>query len=799
MSRSRPSWLTLSKQSPFFKALLASGALLLALNGALAWWLEQRSSASEERAIAAAAERRAKSVATTLSEQLEQLHTVLTDAARREDLAEAVRAGDEGILEPLKQDLYDQLEGLHAVHLFPADQVRGGIDETGPALRFAELDMMNRAEQREEVFPEAVRTDDEWRLSLVQPIPLAQEQDDAAPVSALLLASVAAQDYLKPARELTPDQGTVQVLQQYPGQAAQAVLGPQLNPNDAAEAAVAGSYLRVRFVPSQALIGVQRVSRTPNYLVLGLTSILSVALAWWLANLAARRFGTRDEEQPREMEVDDLLSLEVTKEDSDLLGLSGFRPKPKPDPLDIREPARPGEIPGEVFRSYDIRGRVPDQLGPEQVVLIGRALGSATLAAGDSIMVVARDGRTHGSEVTEQLVKGILATGCDVINIGLVPTPVLYFACQELQNTSSGVMVTASHNPAEYNGFKMVVAGKTLKDEDIKRLQARIEAADFEQGAGKESFSDLSLQYIDRIFADIALAGEISLVVDAGNGAAGKIAPRLFEELGCTVTPLFCEIDGTFPNHPPDPSVPENLRALQDKVKETGADLGVALDGDGDRVCVVTGSGQIVSSDRLLMVLAKDLVARNPGADVVFDVKCSRELNRVISAYGGRPIMWKAGHSHIKAKMEETGALLGGELSGHIFIKERWYGFDDGLYAAARLLEIISLRDEGLDSILENFPVPPATPEIRIQVPEQEKFALIQRLTLRGDFGSGRLSTIDGIRVDYPEGWGLVRASNTAAELTLRFEGENADALKTVADRFREQLLKVDPQLSFEL
>ncbi|MGI1679550.1 MAG: phosphomannomutase/phosphoglucomutase [Cellvibrionaceae bacterium] len=495
-----------------------------------------------------------------------------------------------------------------------------------------------------------------------------------------------------------------------------------------------------------------------------------------------------------------LAAVELTDGDSDLLGSSSK----EDDPLDIEDISPEdlftvedvyGEIPGEIFRAYDIRGIVETQLTPTNVVLIGQAIGSATLDAGDTSIVVGRDGRTHSPEIAEQLIEGILTTGCHVINIGMVPSPIVYYAIAELDSTNSGVVITASHNPADYNGFKIVLNNEALAGEKIQDLRIRISQQKFAQGSGREDFAELTTEYIERIFSDVALAGELSVVIDAGNGVAGEIATQLFRELGCTVTPLFCDIDGSFPNHEPDPSVPANLQQLINMVKEVEADIGIALDGDGDRLGVVTSTGKIIWPDRLLMLLAKDIVSRNPGTDVLYDVKSSRELNNVISSYGGRPIMWKTGHSHMKAKMQETGSLLGGELSGHIFIKERWYGFDDGMYAAARLLEIMSIREESLDDIFSNFPELPATPEIKISIPDSKKFIFIQRLISEGNFEKGRVTTIDGLRVDYPEGWGLVRVSNTSPALTLRFEAESEEALANIQEKFKQELLKIDPKL----
>jgi len=360
------------------------------------------------------------------------------------------------------------------------------------------------------------------------------------------------------------------------------------------------------------------------------------------------------------------------------------------------------------------------------------------------------------------------------------------------------VMVTASHNPAEYNGFKVVINNNALADEAVTELRNRILTQNIHQGIGEESFRDIIPHYIERIFSDVALAGDVSIVIDAGNAVTGVVAPQLFEELGCQVTPLYCDLDGTFPNHDPDPTQESNLFSLIEKVKEVNADIGVAFDGDGDRLVVVTPKGDIIWPDRLLMLFAKDILARHPGADVLFDVKCSRQLNQVISGYGGRPIMWKTGHSPMKAKMVETGALIGGEYSGHIFIKDRWYGFDDGIYAMARLLEIITLRDQNIDDIFSAFPQLIITPEIKVAVPDNLKFDLIKKLTASGDFQNGNITSIDGVRVDYSKGWGLVRASNTSPALTLRFEAESQEALVSIQQIFKRELLKVDSSLALK-
>ncbi|RBW49062.1 phosphomannomutase/phosphoglucomutase [Marinobacter sp. F3R11] len=452
------------------------------------------------------------------------------------------------------------------------------------------------------------------------------------------------------------------------------------------------------------------------------------------------------------------------------------------------------EVSPDIFRAYDIRGIVGETLSPSIVERIGVAIGSEAISRGLASLCIGYDGRHSSPELADALARGVMAAGCNIIHVGAVPTPVLYFATHYLEN-GSGVMVTGSHNPANYNGLKIMLGGETLSGESIQALYRRVITGDLAAGRGTQSTEDVRRAYLDRILGDIAVAAPLKVVVDAGNGIAGELGPMLIEELGCEVIPLYCDVDGDFPNHHPDPGKPANLADLITKVKDEGADLGVAFDGDGDRLGLVTNTGRIIWPDRLLMLFARDVVSRNPGADVLYDVKCSRRLAGVISEAGGRPIMWKTGHSFMKAKMKETGALLAGEMSGHIFFAERWYGFDDGLYAAARLLEILGIEDRHSDEVFEDFPEDISTPELNVEVTESSKFAIMDRLASEGEFGDGNVSTIDGIRVDYADGWGLCRASNTTPVLVLRFEAETQDALERIKGVFRAQLQKAAPDL----
>nr|WP_305885094.1 phosphomannomutase/phosphoglucomutase [Pleionea sp. CnH1-48] len=452
------------------------------------------------------------------------------------------------------------------------------------------------------------------------------------------------------------------------------------------------------------------------------------------------------------------------------------------------------KIPESIFRAYDIRGVVNETLTPEIVKEIGRAIGSEAFERGEQKVVVARDGRLSGPSLTDALKEGLIESGRDVIDIGMVPTPILYFATNYL-DTRSGVMVTGSHNPANYNGLKVVIAGETLSKENIQALRKRIVNDEFVSGQGSEEVLDLLPDYLGQITSDVALAQPLKVAVDCGNGVSGGVIPQLLQALGCEVIGLYCDVDGNFPNHHPDPSKPENLKDLINMVKNEEADLGLAFDGDGDRLGVIASDGTIIWPDRQMMLYAIDVLSRNPGADIIFDVKCTSHLPKVISSHGGRPIMWKTGHSLIKAKMRETGALLAGECSGHIFFKERWFGFDDALYTAARLLEILAGDVRKSAEVFAALPDSVVTPEINVSISDARKFTFIKKLSENAHFPGGKLNTIDGIRVDYDDGWGLVRASNTTPCLVVRFEAENEDALHRIQDTFRQQVLAIDSSL----
>ncbi|MGB1540991.1 MAG: phosphomannomutase/phosphoglucomutase [Cycloclasticus sp.] len=453
------------------------------------------------------------------------------------------------------------------------------------------------------------------------------------------------------------------------------------------------------------------------------------------------------------------------------------------------------DVPKTIFRAYDIRGIVDETLTEEGVYLIGRAIGSEALSVGQQSLAIARDGRLHSPRLSESLAKGIQATGCDVIDVGQVPTPVLYFATHQLE-TQSGVMITGSHNPANYNGLKIVVAGNTLSGEAIQQLYQRIQQENFEDGEGDYQEQLLLPEYIGAITADVRLGRMMKVVVDCGNGVAGEAAPMLLSTLGCDVVPLYCEIDGNFPNHHPDPSKPENLQELIDRVHEEEAELGLAFDGDGDRLGVVDSNGNVIWPDRQMMLYAMDVLSRQAGADIIYDVKCTRNLAKVIAKHGGRPVMSKTGHSLIKAKMKETKAELAGEMSGHIFFKERWFGFDDALYTASRLLEILTGEFRTTAEIFAGLPDSVSTPELNISLEEGENFSFVEALQSQAKFEDAKIITIDGVRVEFKDGWGLVRASNTTPSLVIRFEADDEEALGRIKEVFREQMLKINADIT---
>ena len=558
--------------------------------------------------------------------------------------------------------------------------------------------------------------------------------------------------------------------------------------SDGAGVPVAHSLYRITSTPPSFWLPVTQSFVTAA--ILAIVALLAgILLLWARPRVRARLGGAPATDEP-------LLS--------DVIAAA---PAPAPKPAAAKAESKAESAPASthddtvpdhgIFRAYDIRGVVGQTLTKGVARQLGRAVGSAVRDKELSEIVVGRDGRLSGPELSGALIDGLRAAGVDVIDIGAVPTPVSYFAAYQL-NTGSCVSVTGSHNPPDYNGFKIVVGGETLAEDAIQDLYQRIVDGRLAEGHGSLRQYEVLPEYIERIASDIQTGRALKVVVDCGNGIAGDTAPGVVQAIGCEPIPLYCEVDGTFPHHHPDPSEPKNLADLILTVQKTGADVGLAFDGDGDRLGVVTKDGEIIYPDRVLMLFAQDVLTRNPGATILYDVKCTGHLQPLILKAGGSPLMWKTGHSLIKAKMKETGAQLAGEMSGHFFFRERWYGFDDGVYAAARLLEILADDPEGRtpEEIFATLPKGVSTPELHIQMQEGQNHPFISRFRERAQFDGARITTIDGLRADWPDGWGLVRASNTTPVLVLRFDADNPTALKRIQDAFRAQILACDSSLT---
>lgn len=699
---------------------------------------------------------------------------------------------------------------------------------------YAAVDMVNRAEQGMQVYAEAVQVDNRWILTMVQPV-----NSDKIIVGTLFVYL----DLTAIVGDLQLHEGSGQItLKQQFGKNEPTILfqggAPGLN-RTAIARNLNSPVWAVEYVPSDQLANFGLIQPMTFWLPLIVflpLSLLGALGSLWLMNSRIKVESLTLIDQIRD-------AFKGRHSVSDQLGLGGFADidqmlaKLQPefatadadggndqflksmdaavgqeDRVDIEmlddiEDPESIEFTGEleideqqldaIFRAYDIRGIVNETLTPESIYRIGQAIASAVISQGERSVIVGADGRISSPAVSESLIRGLLDSGLNVTDLGMVPTPALYFATQSL-NITSAVMVTGSHNPPEYNGFKIIIAGQTLSAEGIQEIYQHYIEGDFAAGDGQLSETNVLDDYVESICDDIVIAQPLSLVIDCGNGVVGSIAPDLFANLGCDVTPVYCEVDGNFPNHDPDPTDPSNLEDLMLAVVSSNADLGIAFDGDGDRLVVITNAGNIIWPDRLLMLFAKDILSRNPGSDVVYDIKCSRNLNTVVSSFGGRPIICRSGHSYLKAKMAETGALLGGELSGHICFKERWNGFDDGLYAAARLLEIVGAQTRNLEELFDTFPKCESTAEIKIPIPEQDKFIFMDKLSQHAEFGDGHINDLDGLRVDYADGWGLVRASNTTPCLTLRFEADDHIGLKRIKNIFREQMRSIDDRLEIE-
>jgi phosphomannomutase / phosphoglucomutase len=707
-----------------------------------------------------------------------------------------------------------------------------------------EVDLVRRTSRGEETHPEAYLFENSWLTSMAYLVSDPQIEGRKA----VLIATIDNQMVSNELKALDTSVGRSAIQLSYSGPDGSdrindiAVAGTASDSQYTSLVPLPNTPWSISFTPSQSLLGTLAIDPLPLLTVLGLVAaaiVLGVALAIFLFHrtlakeideilLAASRktplklrlpglfpiathlrrvtlrtlpLGSTNTAEEEEQEFEDdppcpntglvnpMFQSAQILDDEDSLELELEVADPE-----LTETVQEQDFPRHIFRAYDIRGIGDTELTDELVALIGGALGSIAFEQGENTLIVACDGRLSSPRIKSTLIQALLKSGRDVIDLGVVPTPLLYYATQHL-DCNSGVMVTGSHNPAEYNGLKVVLNQRTIAAGGIQDIYNRIIEGHFTEDSGQITEKNISADYVDEVVGDIAITTPLKIVIDAGNGVAGNIAPGLFAALGCDVVPLYCDVDGNFPNHPPDTSNEANLAELVSAVQNHNADFGVAFDGDGDRLAVISSSGQIVRSDVLLMIYAQDVLTRNPGADVVFDVKCSRHLPLQISQFGGRPILWKTGHAFMKEKMQETGALLGGEFSGHMFFGERWFGFDDGMYATARLAEIISNQGASLDQILADLPDSVNTPEIFIPVAEEYKFSVMSRIIEDSAFSDGKVNTLDGIRVDFKDGWGLLRASNTNAVLTARFEASSEEALEAIKQTFRVQINAAVPDL----
>ncbi len=807
--------------------LIATLAMVLSLLAGFTFLLLLRDSALQDQQIERAARSAAVQHAANIEKLLIDYRQRLQAAATSPLALSAIASGSSEDLALVEKAMLDYFPGVTSLRVVAIGELGTATLERGKTgLRNnIELDMLRRASEGESTRPESYSHEGRWLTSLAEAIQHPRQPDRRAVILATLDNQVLSDSLAAMGTEL----GRSALIQIYRG-------GNVTNENEiaaagtgAAEKYIADAELndnnwRVTFTPSAQMLSLYRVSSTVPVVILALLVLIVVGAMVWLLlaiqrDVAAevqRVIDTAERKAKLTLQLPDLVPLarllrKALQRSAAQPGTAARKAAEAPEKAPARVPdtsdgtgievveedempAPPAAIPDHIFRAYDIRGIVESELSEDFVATLGKALGTLADRQGQQALVVGCDGRLSSSSIKNTLVKGLLDSGRDVIDIGLVPTPVLYYATNTL-STQSGVMVTASHNPAEYNGFKITLDGKPLSGEGLQELKQVMQDGEFSRGAGRLAKQDVRSDYVDAIVGDIAITNPLKIVVDAGNGAAGDVAPRVIEGLGCEVVKLFCEIDGSFPNHHPDPGVDDNLADLRAKVVEEGADFGVAFDGDGDRLTIVTGNGEIVRNDTLLMLFAQDVVSRNPGADVVFDVKCSQHLTQLVSRHGGRPILARTGHAFMREKVQETGALLGGEFSGHLYFGERWFGFDDAAYATARLAEIISGTGIDLPSLLEEFPQTENTPEIKIPVSESDKFDIIGRLSESSDFSPGKVTTLDGVRVDYNDGWGLVRASNTTPALTARFEARDTDALERIKRQFREQILAAAPEL----
>ncbi len=737
------------------------------------------------------------------TEEMARLEAVSATVA--ELITSENRAGLQQLENELKTSLADS--DLQVLYLVDADDRRL---EQGQ--NFAGLEMVSDALTGNPSRLQAARIKGEWQLLSALPV-----SDQAGNIVGAIYTSYSL-DGLQKSLAANMINGQTYLYQQLPlaGKRAFIMTGQKLPSLPTYDRPINHPDWQLTFTGNQHLVETTSVPLSKVILLPACLAALALVILILALLQVRRRSQAKSQSKVDEAENDEALSSATSYLDILPSGSSAAMAE-KTEHLDADEPASPDSAqpdpetpnppehpsssatryPPSVFRDYDIRGKAGDQIDNNFALKLGGCLGTLAMNEGETTLVVGWDGRLSSEALSEQLIAGILATGCDVISLGMVPTPLLSFGLHYLSETSSGVMLTASHNPAADNGFKIFIRERALCGDQISRLRDKMLAENFRTGEGQLTERDISTEYADTIIGDIVPAPDMKVVVDAGNGVAGKNAIEVLEGIGCEVIPLYCDVDGNFPNHPPDTAVAENLEDLSRAVQAMEADIGIGLDGDGDRVTAITAKGEIVWPDELLMIFARDVISRNPGRDVVFDVKCTRRLSKVITTYGGRPVMCKTGHSHLRNKILECNAPLGGEFSGHIIFHDRWHGFDDGTYAAARLIEILTMREQSLEDIMASFEKHHSTEEIKIVVDEERKFDVIQSLIDSNAFKDAQVNTMDGLLVSFPTAWGLIRASNTSPALTLRFEASSSEALDKIQSLFRKQLSSIDSSLTF--
>ena len=708
------------------------------------------------------------------------------DAVNNNAVTAALGDGDDAGRTAAANALKDVLQDLVAVDFYRAD-LSDVLSSDFSKFGYAKAAMLVQAHQFQRAAPLQSRIDEHKQRRLVIALPVTRAKE----VVAFAYLELPFEPLLQVFRQAQPTNSRIDLRQgEGRGDLLLDTVGTQAAANSLNElgTAITGSLFRIGSAPEEFLIllpdNIWVAGALTCLLLVAAFAVLYVRRVGWQA--ARERFARKPEAPAAE--TGPTLAQTIAKT-SGATAAAKAKVIPAPAQAEVA-------VDRSIFRAYDIRGVVGKTLTAGVARQIGRSIGSEAQKRKLREIVVARDGRLSGPELAGALIDGLRSTGCDVIDIGAVPTPVLYFATYHL-NVGSGVMVTGSHNPPDYNGFKIVLGGETLAEDAIQELYLRISESRFASGSGGLQTMDVARDYTERITGDVMIEHKLKVVVDCGNGIPGAVAPGVLEGIGCEVLPLYCDVDGKFPNHHPDPSDPDNLRDLVLSVKQMNADLGLAFDGDGDRLGVVTASGEVIFPDRLLMLFARDVLTRNPGATIIYDVKCTGKLQPLILQSGGSPIMWKTGHSLIKSKMRETDAELAGEMSGHFFFRERWYGFDDGIYAAARLAEILAADPEQRtpQEIFDGLPKGVSTPELKIPMAEDEHYRFIEKFKEKSSFEGARVTTIDGVRADWPDGWGLVRASNTTPVLVLRFDADDEGTLDRIKDTFRRQLLAVDAGL----